>query len=132
MARTKAVKIDPPIQPLQSQGEELKPIVDPPPQWKKLGGGTLRLASGETIRPGHTFRAYPYEIPMAFRDVVVPLTPLPPDAPLKVVPTEYSICEQPAGSGQFVVIDASGKVISEKSMLELEAVEMAEKLNGRM
>ena len=42
-------------------------------RWKKIGGGSLRLASGRIIKPNEIFRADPSEISMSFRDRVIPM-----------------------------------------------------------
>ena len=56
-----------------SETEEAKTI-----SWKKLGGGSFRLATGRIIKPNQIFDATEAEIPKAFRDVVVSVKPLPP------------------------------------------------------
>ena len=49
-------------------------------RWRKEGGGSFRTkinGKDRIIKPGETFRALPEEIPLAFRDVVVPLDKVP-------------------------------------------------------
>jgi hypothetical protein len=94
--------------------------------WRKVGGGSLRL-SNRIIKPGEKFRAFPDEIPTAFRDVVLPLEDIPEtgDAkPVNVVKTEYKL--QPRGDSKlwYDVVDKNGKVLNEKGMKK----ETAEKL----
>ncbi len=91
-------------------------------------GGTLRLLSKKVIQRGTKFLALPSEIPEAFRDVVVPLDPIPrDDADEEAAVDTYSLKER--DNGLFDVIDANGKVVNDKPMKELEAKEVLSRLN---
>jgi hypothetical protein len=96
--------------------------------WKKKGGGSF-MFNRQLIRPNMKFRAAPNEIPLAFRDLVVPLEdyvdPETAPDPLKTAPVvNYFI--QPKGKSKFLfdVVDGSGKAINEKGLTK----EIAENL----
>lgn len=93
--------------------------------WKKNGGGSaiLRIDGNKRrIKPGETFLAYPEEIPLAFRDVIVPLDGNPikfvteDEKPVKVVSPAYTL--RPRGNSKtwWDVVDAQGKVLNEKGL----------------
>jgi hypothetical protein len=63
-------------------------------QWRKLGRGFFRLPN-RIIKPGGVFWARPDEIPMAFRDMLVPIDPKElkeqPKAPARPVRTPIEV-----------------------------------------
>ena len=95
-------------------------------KWKKLGGGSFRLRSGRIIKPNQTFDASPDEIPAAFRDIVVPVTPLPPAPKLDVQAGAYQLRHR--GSNWYDILDGQGKVVNEKALRQDEARKIIEGL----
>jgi len=106
-----------------SETEEAKTI-----SWKKLGGGSFRLATGRIIKPNQIFDATEAEIPKAFRDVVVPVKPLPPEPKLEVVSGGYSVRHR--GSNWYDVMDGQGKTLNEKALRQDDARRLIESLTG--
>jgi len=106
--------------------EDIMPESGEKIKWKKLGGGTFRLQSGKIIKPNQVFDAYVSEIPKAFRDVVVPLDPLPEDVPLTVTSGDYQVKSR--GPGWYDVFDAFGKRVNEQALRQPEAEKLAEEL----
>jgi len=94
------------------------------PLWKNTGRGTFRLRYREKggrriIKPNETFRAAPWDIPQAFRDII---TPLEPDMEAKEAkkiqetkPPEF-IIENKGAAGWYNVVSAEGKVINENGL----------------
>lgn len=97
--------------------------------WKKLGGGSFRLASGKIIKPNQVFEAYPEDIPVAFRDRVVPVNPddLPQEYPLEVVKANYQVIFK--SPGWYDVVDGNGKVVNEKRLRSEDAKRLVEQLS---
>ena len=97
-------------------------------RWKKTGGGSFRMRSGKIIKPGQIFTATEDEIPVAFRNVIIPLDTLPnqeqvveEDVPIKVVATEYKVIPRGKSKTWFDVVNAQGKVLNEKALHEEDA-----------
>lgn len=96
-------------------------------QWKKLGGGFLRLPN-RIIKPGDIFWASPNEIPKAFRDQVVPLNPedlkkgesKPAEEIVPEVKVTYFKKKRP-DSEEFDIIDAQGKRVNSRPLSEERA-----------
>lgn len=94
-------------------------------KWKKIGGGPLIL-NNRYIKPGQVFYAFEYEIPKAFRDVVVELpfdgdgekVKITSDVKLK---KEFSLKHK--GGGRYDIVDSEGKVLNETAMKKEEATE---------
>lgn len=116
--------------------EEQAPVIDlDAPIWfKKLGGGSLRLRiSGkpQIIPPGQKFKARPSEIPVSFKDVVLPLEQIPTAETQKAViagktpvfikakyePKEGETFEQ----SMFNIVNSTGKVLNQKPLTEADA-----------
>lgn len=95
-------------------------------RWKKLGNKSFRMANGRIIKPNQIFEATEAEIPKAFRDVVVPVDPLPQEAPLVVPPGGYQVRSR--GPGWFDVVDAHGKVVNENALRQADAQKLLEDL----
>lgn len=117
----------------EQKAEIEEEYVDPDPiiSWKKLGGGSLRLAK-RLIPPGATFKARLSEIPKAFRDVVKPLEELPviPDKPaLKVAKSVFQVVPRGKSKSMFDVISPNGKRMNElpltKAVAERLAIDLA-------
>ena len=105
-----------------------------PISWRKIAGTfTLRRQDGskETIGRGQIFLALPEEIPLAFRDTIVPVDPAELEAqtnpPLDVVSPGYRIVAAKL-PGRFNVTDASGKVMNEKGLTKIEAQKLLDSL----
>lgn len=64
----KIPEVNTPVQEPQIQTKERKKV-----QWKKLGASSYTTRDGQVVQSGETFYAYPEEIPMAFRDIIVPV-----------------------------------------------------------
>jgi len=94
----------------------------------KEGGGSLRL-NGRIIKPGQVFSADPNEIPVAFRDTLVPQDAgflwgnqeekiLP-----KVEPPVYTL-KPGARAGWFDIVDVNGKKLTEKALKKEDALSL--------
>jgi len=106
-------------------------------RWVKNGGGTFRLRSGKIVKPNEIFSAPEYEIPVAFRDNIVPVNqkdvekrkrktapnktkPNEPK-PIPVEPIAYQVQENDNG---FSIIDETGKQVTEDFGTREEAEEV--------
>jgi hypothetical protein len=103
-------------------------------KWKKTGGGSLRLSNMRFIRSGQVFDAYPHEIPLAFRDVVICLSPVDEINAEKEKKIDYVAVKANAyslvsrGIGYWNVVDKNGKVINEKALRKDKAEELLKSL----
>jgi len=126
-------------------------------RFKKTGGGSLRW-NGRIIKPNEIFMARPEEVPFGFRNVVVPLDPIPEDSPIipgdnfKLAETpakvgdvgkktdepekpdslpegDYIVAPKGAGGWYDVINIATGKAINTKALREGEAGELLKELN---
>jgi hypothetical protein len=88
---------------------ERKPI-----RWKKVGGGSFSL-NNRFIKPGQIFLAFPEEIPVQFRDLVIPLEEksLPVNIEEIKKKSSYKLEEKSDG---WDILDSFGKVLNEKPM----------------
>jgi len=104
-------------------------------KFRKIGAGSLRLPNMRYIRSGDVFEAYPDEIPLAFRDVIIPLEPLPvvevvkEEVITKLAEESVEYTLSPRGGGWFDVVDKEGKPINEKALKEVVAKELIESLS---
>lgn len=91
-------------------------------QWKKIGGGSLRFGN-KIIKPGQEFWAFEEEIPLAFRDVIKPLSDLPKTKVEKVEakPLEFTLKRRSETSPWWDIIDLNGKKVNEKALRLEEA-----------
>ena len=106
--------------------ERTKTVEEDLPRWRKVGGGTFRLAGGRIIKKNQIFHASVSQIPDGFRDVVIPVDKFVPPEPLALQETKYTVT---AGSpGWYNVVDPNGKVMNEKQMRQAEAQSMVEAL----
>ena len=97
--------------------------------WKKSGRGSFRLFSGKIIKPNQTFHASLDEIPLPFRDVIIPVKELPSEeiiVPLKTLPPRYVIKEK---GEKFVIEDSRGKSINEGLLSKEKAERFIEELS---
>ena len=143
MVRTKTaeVKMDEPVAvvtglevALQEKDEQLeatKPLPVVPEeqqiQWLKMTG-TLYMGS-RVIHAGEKFMAAPSQIPRAFRDTVRPLEALPAERPLDFVPANYRMLPSAELPGHFDIVDANGKKLNAKPLVEAAAKEIVTKMN---
>lgn len=103
-------------------------------RWKKIGGGSFRMASGKIIKPGQVFTAREDEIPTAFRNVVVPLdvtlvSPVEAEPEVvKVAKAEYTVVSRKSSKSWFDVVNAEGKVLNEKALKKEQAEELVKTL----
>lgn len=110
-----------PVAQVEERQEDLK-------KWKKIGGGPLILGN-RYIKPGQVFYAAEWEVPMAFRDVIIEL---PFDNPTEKVEVksekkqEFKL--QHKGGGWYDIVDSNGKVLNENAMKKEEAAEFLESL----
>ena len=100
--------------------------------WKKLGGGSLHVNIGgkvQIIKPGQTFYALEDEIPLSFRDTIVPVDPVgkskavvkkEKDLEDKATASEYKL--QHRNGKWWDVVNEDGKIQNEKA-LDKEAAE---------
>jgi hypothetical protein len=124
---------DTPEEPVEEAKETPLPV-DPDPiiSWKKIGGGSLRLPK-KLIPPGGIFKARISEIPKGFRDVVIPMEPIP-DIPAGIpspAPVKTLYVVQPRGKSKsmFDVIAPNGKKINEKPLSREIAERLAKDLS---
>jgi len=95
-------------------------------RWRKVGGGSFRMRNGKIIKPNQVFWATPEEVPMGFRDTIIPLSELPEEKPTEIIYPTYQI--QVRTPGWFDIVDQAGKVINEQALREDKAKEMLERL----
>jgi len=88
------------------------------------------MASGKIIKPGQVFEAFEDEIPVGFRDVIIPLEPIPAKEEVHVepVPPEYTLKHR--SGGYYWIVDSNGKTMNEEALKKEEAEELIEKLLG--
>ena len=90
-------------------------------------GGPFTTKDKREISHGQTFMASPEDVPMGFRDVIIPMEPLPEERPLEVVAPQYQIVSR--GPGWFNVVDGNGKVKNEKPLKQADAKALIESLS---
>ena len=121
MERTKNVVVE---------GEERAKV-----KYKKIGGGSLRLG-GKIIKPGEVFKAYPEDIPVGFRDLVIPVEggnvswekPIVPPPPLVIMKPVFELKPRGKSKSLFDVVDGQGKAINEKPLPKATAEKLIEDL----
>ena len=89
-------------------------VVSPPGMcsWRKKEGATFRLGNGKKVKPNEVFRAYPSEIPPAFRDLFE-LLEGDENVVERVItaPSKFAIGVRE--DGMFDVVDPDGKCIND-------------------
>jgi hypothetical protein len=93
------------------QEEPVRPTMTTPIKWKKIGSGGF-LFNNRYIKPGQIFSASLEEIPVAFRDVIVPMEELPADRLLSPTSSNYKMVEI-EGEGTYNIVDIHGKTLNE-------------------
>lgn len=102
--------------------KKLDLIIPKPIRWKKIGSGGF-LFNNRYIKPGQTFTATVEEIPLAFRDVIVPIEDVPTDK-LLVNPETLYKKELIEGTNTYNIVSSTGKILNENPV----TLEEAEKL----
>lgn len=102
--------------------KKLDLIIPKPIRWKKIGSGGF-LFKNRYIKPGQTFIATVEEIPLAFRDVIVPIEDVPTDK-LLVNPETLYKKELIEGTNTYNIVSSTGKILNENPV----TLEEAEKL----
>ncbi len=97
--------------------------------WVKIGGGSLHIAN-HIIKPNEKFWAARESIPKAFLNTLVPLSELPKDESEEENKSgrDLGYRLESKGGGWYDVVDKFGKVVSEKSMRYVEAIEVLKNL----
>jgi hypothetical protein len=104
-------------------------------KYKKIGGGSLRLG-GKIIKPGETFKAYPEDIPVSFRDLVIPVEggsvswekPATPPPPIVFTKPVFELKPRGKSKSQYDVVDGQGKAINEKPLTKAIGEKLIEDL----
>jgi hypothetical protein len=96
-------------------------------RWFINTGGTHRTKDGRIIKPNQKFKEWPENIPDSFKDKITPLEKLPPEPPLEVVVSGYTIKQR--SPGWFDVVDGNGKVINEKALRPEDAQKLLNDLS---
>lgn len=101
-------------------------------KWKKIGTGTHRFPDGTEIRPGGIFEAHPDEVPLAFRDVIVPVSvdELLSLTEPRVDPAQSAYAIRSRGPDRWDVVDGLGKVVNEAAMSRAEAEALVRTLSS--
>lgn len=97
-------------------------------RWRKEGKGSFRMANGKIIKPGQVFTAKEEDIPIGFRDVIIPLDKLPEQEEIIPVKLDYSLVPTGDSDGLFNIISANGKKLNEQSLTRIKALEMIKDL----
>jgi len=104
-------------------------------EWLKTGGGSFTLKIGgksKMIKPGQKFFAKVEEIPVGFRDVLVPVRPkelkdaIEGTSSVDIAEVEYTLKHR--SGGYYHVYDADGKQVTEKALKKVEAEELISSL----
>lgn len=137
MERTKAPVGNPtklPVKEVTAVQEEVRPKL----MYKKMGGGSLRMTlegKKRIIKPNETFAAYPEDIPVGFKNLIVCLdTPeiqKKASIPPPVIPKEalFGMEKNPNG-GWDVVNNETLKPMNTEPLKKAAAQELLDSLNG--
>lgn len=129
---------DAPVVEEKKEEEEPKVVAktptDPRVWFQKVGGGSFHARIGgqkRIIKPGERFQALPEEIPAAFKDSIIPMIPGQDIqvgkanlSPSMINRPAYNLRPSISSPGMYDIINASGKIVSEKS----ETKEVAEQM----
>jgi len=104
-------------------------------RWRKVGGGSFRMANGKIIKPNQVFSAAPEEIPKGFRDVIVSLEDIPAeqmDLPVEPkVPVEELYTVRSRGIGWYDVVNTqTDKAMNERALRAAEAEALFKELTA--
>lgn len=101
------------------------------PRWKKVGGGSMRLARGKIVKPNEVFSAYESELPKGCGHLLMAVDgqtqeeeePTPASATPSFEPRSK-------GGGWYDVVNiVSGKPVNEKSLRAEQANELVKELS---
>ncbi|NCB26617.1 MAG: hypothetical protein EOM62_14255 [Bacteroidia bacterium] len=97
-------------------------VVSPPGMcsWRKKEGATFRLGNGKKVKPNEVFRAYPSEIPPAFRDLFE-LLEGDENAVERVITAPSKFVIGVREDGLFDVVDPDGKCLNDEPLGEEDA-----------
>ena len=95
--------------------------------WKKIGGGSFRLGN-RIIKENETFKAKESEIPMGFRDVIIPMDSIPGKVEVRKVAVVYKLVPSKENANLFFVVDSFGKTLNEKALEEKQANDLIKAL----
>ena len=119
--------------------EEVKEEVKTTPKQERIlwknNGGTFRL-NKKIIKPGEKFRAYPYEISKAFRDVIIALEPIievgnkEQEIITNVPRVTYTLQPNAKEKGFFDIYNTKGKKMNEKPLEEEIAKQLVKDLQS--
>jgi len=110
------------VEAVKQYVEEVDPD-DGKVKWRKTGGGSFRMVNGRIIKQNQVFLARPEDIPMGFRDIVIPVDALTPEEPLKAVFQSYEVRVDET-AGWYNVFDGQGKKLNERRMRQAAAEEL--------
>jgi hypothetical protein len=99
-------------------------------KWQNTGRGILRLGDGRLIKGEEIFLAAEKEIPMAFRDVIKPIEPIPSEPEIVIDPIKVIYSLKHRGAGLYNVVNQNGKVLNEKGLVKEDAEEFIRNLEG--
>jgi hypothetical protein len=94
--------------------------------WKKIGGGSLRLTldgRARIIPPGGKFQAEEYEIPKAFRDMVIPQETISEKKEPLMKGINPSFFLSVREDGFCDILNSNGKKINQNGELSKEVAE---------
>lgn len=140
MERTKkATVVSRPIEPMvklvEKEIKEIPVIVRPKLQYRKTGGGLLRIL-GKYVKPGDTFEAYPEQIPEGFKDLIKCISDKATQEQatkslLKVYSKEflYEVVADKSKGWFNVVNSVTQKTINEKTLKQEDAEKLCATLN---
>lgn len=98
-------------------------------QWRKIGGGSMRLTGGKIIKQGQVFWATIDEIPKIARDrFVVPVSGELPKPPPFNSATKYKLEEKGAGWWNVISVETE-KPMNEKGLRKPDAEELLKELS---
>jgi hypothetical protein len=100
--------------------------------WRKTGKGSLDF-NGHKIKPNQEFQARPEDIPMAFRDVVIPLQNISRrQIPIQEIVFSKQLLEEKGDNGEdlFDVVDKSGKKWNQRPLIEENADDFIQSLQA--
>ena len=106
--------------------------------WKKTGGGPVHANIGGRVvivKPGQQFLAREDEIPMAFRDTIIPVDPVKAAAKKQEVEKVEAAAAAPSyflqerGGNWYDVVNSDGKIQNEKAMRKPEAEDLIKSLS---
>jgi len=99
--------------------------------WKN-NGGTLRLRKNKIIKPGEKFKAYPHEIPKAFRDVIIALEPVTDfkEVEMNIPSITYTLKPSDENEGFFDIYNSQNKKMNELPLEEEVAKQLIKDLQS--